>query len=259
MAGMRIRTSSDRTAAVGIGLMLLGMLLVVVGVFGSSSAQATQPNPEHKVTLCHATDSHSNPYVRINVDVASVLFHGHDGHNGPIFYAQIPKHQKWGDIIPPFNYGPGEQYAGKNWTSAGQTIWNANCQLTPSTTTTSEQGSTTLPSSTTTTTTAEQGSTTLPSSTTTTTTAEQSSTTLPSSTTTITTKTEGSTTTPTSSVTVKGEAITQSSTTTTTVAAARAKSLPFTGAATVPLLMGGFAMIGTGLALVRSRRRRTAI
>jgi hypothetical protein len=60
-------------------------------------------------------------------------------------------------------------------------------------------------------------------------------------------------------VNIKGEAITQSSTTTTTVAAARAQSLPFTGAATVPLLMGGITMIGTGLALLRSHRRRMAI
>jgi LPXTG-motif cell wall-anchored protein len=224
MAGMRIRMS-DRTSVVGIGVILLGMLLVVVGVFLPSSAHATQPNPEHKVTLCHATHSYSNPYVVINVDIASVLFHGHDGHDGPVFYAEIPKHHKWGDIIPPFNYGPGKQYAGKNW-SEGQAIWNADCQSTPSTPTTT--GSTTIPSSTTTTTSSTATS----------------------------TIAKGRATIPTSSVNVEGEAITKSST---TVAAAHRESLPATGSDAVPLSFTGLAMIATGLALVLSRRRNAAM
>ena len=108
---------------------------------------ATQPNPEHKVTLCHATDSYSHPYVRITVDVASVLHHGHDGHTGPVFYAAIPKHTKWGDVIPPFDFGPGEKYAGKNWTAVGIALFNNGCAgpSSPTTTTPSTAPPSTAP------------------------------------------------------------------------------------------------------------------
>src|SRR5215468_2094575 len=94
------KPSGGRTGAIGFGTIGLGVLFVLFGI-APTAANATKPNPEHKVTLCHATDSHSNPYVRITVDVAAVLHNGHDGHNGPVFYPAIPKHTKWGDIIPP--------------------------------------------------------------------------------------------------------------------------------------------------------------
>ena len=61
---------------------------------------------------------------------------GHDGHNGPVFYAAIPKQDKWGDIIPAFDFGPGEQYAGKNLPAEGQAILDNECILPCTTTTT---------------------------------------------------------------------------------------------------------------------------
>ena len=128
----------------GVGLMLAGALALGLSLVGMSAAGATKPNPEHKVTLCHRTASYSNPYVKITVDVASVLNrHGHDGHNGPVFYATIPKHTKWGDIIPSFDYGPGEQYAGKNLTTDGLAILDNGCKLPSSPTTTSASTTTT--------------------------------------------------------------------------------------------------------------------
>ncbi len=71
---------------------------------------------EEKVTLCHATGSSTNPYVRITVAAAGA-FNGH--------YSQ---HEDLGggDIIPPFTY-KGSTYS-LNWTSAGQSVFDKGCQ-----------------------------------------------------------------------------------------------------------------------------------
>ncbi|HTK16513.1 MAG TPA: hypothetical protein VL769_08985 [Acidimicrobiia bacterium] len=80
--------------------------------------------------------------------MASPLFEGHDGHNGPVFSPDLPKNAKWGDIIPAFDFGPDEQYAGKNLTTAGQAILDNGCVL-PGTTTTSASTTTGPPNVTT--------------------------------------------------------------------------------------------------------------
>jgi hypothetical protein len=64
------------------------------------------------VTICHATGSASNPYVRISPSAAGV-FHGHLGH------------QEGRDIVPPFVWN-GQSYS-ENWDTSGQAIWNAGC------------------------------------------------------------------------------------------------------------------------------------
>jgi hypothetical protein len=69
------------------------------------------------VTICHATGSSSNPYVRISPSAAGV-FHGHLGH------------QDGRDIVPPFTWN-GQTYS-ENWTDAGMAIYNAGCTV-PST------------------------------------------------------------------------------------------------------------------------------
>lgn len=80
-----------------------------------------------KVTLCHATDSWKNPYVEITVSAAGA-YHGHYlQHQGPIFSSSLPKHTKWGDIIPTFTYHS-NQYS-LNWTAEGQEIFNNGCQV----------------------------------------------------------------------------------------------------------------------------------
>ena len=94
------------------------------------------------MTLCHRTNSETNPYVRITVSINSVVkSHGHDGHNGPVFAVGMKSaHQKWGDIIPSFTYpsasGGTSSYGGKNW-PAGQAIFSAGCVLGQPTSTTS--------------------------------------------------------------------------------------------------------------------------
>lgn len=77
------------------------------------------------VTLCHATDSRKNPYVEITVNAAGA-YNGHLGHTGPIFSPSLPKHTKWGDIIPTFTYN-GQQYSLN--VPAGQTILDNHCQM----------------------------------------------------------------------------------------------------------------------------------
>ncbi len=114
-------------------LIALGAALALVG--GTAlAATAGAAGKDHKVTLCHATDSYTNPYVQITVDYHSVIQGGHGGHDGPIFDPVQPP--KWGDIIPPFDFGPDAQYAGMNWTPDGQATLANGCSPSIATTTT---------------------------------------------------------------------------------------------------------------------------
>ncbi|MFZ2024984.1 MAG: SdrD B-like domain-containing protein [Microgenomates group bacterium] len=85
---------------------------------------------EKKVTICHASDSQTNPYIEQKPNKSADVS-GHDGHNGVIWYPGIADHA-WGDIIPPFYY-VGGQYLGQNWDTAGQAIWNNGCVIPPTT------------------------------------------------------------------------------------------------------------------------------
>lgn len=112
-------------AVTGAALLILGATLV-------SGVLATPP-PGHKVTICHATNSDTNPYVVIDVDIASSGYvkAGHSDHTGPIWYAGAKDEKvKWGDIIPAYDYAPTTfHYPGLNWTDEGQAIWENDCQI----------------------------------------------------------------------------------------------------------------------------------
>jgi hypothetical protein len=105
-------------------------------------AQATQGDL-HKVTICHRTNSVTNPYVQIDVDEAAVDGDsGNDNgqgdhllkHLGPVWdanttYPTPHDGDQWGDIIPPF-YDDGVTltgYASRNWNDAGKAIFDNGC------------------------------------------------------------------------------------------------------------------------------------
>jgi hypothetical protein len=123
--------SRNWTLAAGF-ISTFGAIFAMTGG-GVLVASATQP-PNHRVTICHATGADSNPYVVVTPDIASAGFlqGGHDGHTGPIWVSgDQAAHQKWGDIIPPYQYvradGTTFVFGGLNWTAQGQAIWNNGC------------------------------------------------------------------------------------------------------------------------------------
>ena len=96
---------------------------------------------DHKVTICHSTNSATNPYVRITVDKNAVDGvsgnsqgnpHDHYGeHQGPVATSEAVAAQlksektKWGDIIPPV-----APHNGYNWTAEGRAIYDNGCNYT---------------------------------------------------------------------------------------------------------------------------------
>ncbi|HEX7017983.1 MAG TPA: hypothetical protein VF209_03695, partial [Patescibacteria group bacterium] len=94
---------------------------------------AQNSDPQNKIRICHATDSHTNPYTNPEVDQDAVDGDlGNDRgqgdhyleHNGPVWAPGIADHS-WGDIIPPI----AGVHEGKNWTAQGQAFWNNNCHI----------------------------------------------------------------------------------------------------------------------------------
>ncbi len=77
-----------------------------------------EPPETHKVDICHATASETNPYTENSVSWSSVdnvyeiKWNGHGNHDG--------------DIIPPF-----ADFPGQNWDQTGQDIYNNGCVLPP--------------------------------------------------------------------------------------------------------------------------------
>jgi hypothetical protein len=90
----------------------------------AGGAQRAKP-PQHKFTICHRTNSSTNPYNEITVDRDSLIRQGHLNHTGPIFTPTLKI--KWGDIIPPV---PPELPLGMNW-PAGAPILNNGCEVPP--------------------------------------------------------------------------------------------------------------------------------
>jgi len=96
---------------------------------------------EQKVTICHRTDSVTNPYEQISVSINAAdgsLGNGendHTHHTGPVATSQDvaqalkDAHEKWGDIIPPYDFDD-SSFPGLNWTTEGQAVYNNDCKYT---------------------------------------------------------------------------------------------------------------------------------
>ena len=138
-----------RRTAIGLaGVAAAAGAIMVLSAGGAtaapnSPAQAPKGTGGQQQQICHRTNSNTNPYVSIHPDVSSIVKKsGHDGHNGPIWDPTLKaQHIKWGDIIPPFDYGNNQHYDGKNWTAEGQAIFNNGCVI-PSTQTSTPPEST---------------------------------------------------------------------------------------------------------------------
>lgn len=115
--------------------MGFGVPSIVAGLLLFSTADAAPG--QLKVTICHRTNSASNPYVSITVASDAV-----DGdldndrgqgdhlmeHTGPVFDPAVHTNgDDWGDIIPVVDWING--HPGMNWNQAGQDIWNNGCNL----------------------------------------------------------------------------------------------------------------------------------
>ena len=106
---------------------------------GSFSAEGTsEPCVERKITICHRTNSTSNPYEQIEVAVSAADgIAGNSGqspdhygeHQGPLASSEAiaialkQDKENWGDIIPPI----GDVHDGLNWTAEGQAMWENGC------------------------------------------------------------------------------------------------------------------------------------
>lgn len=115
-----------RASSLMAALILLAQMAIPVTVGAT---------PSGKVVICHATDSHNNPYTTNDINTSSVdednnqYLNGHGDHTGPVWESGIADHS-WGDIIPPFtNPLTGTSFPGQNWTSQGQAIWNNGCKI----------------------------------------------------------------------------------------------------------------------------------
>ncbi|MHB1261119.1 MAG: hypothetical protein ACYC2H_05325 [Thermoplasmatota archaeon] len=118
-------------------LVIAGTLALVAGMI-LFTVTATKPPTDDDHTICHATGSASNPYVVNSPDKEGV----HDGHLGE-------SHQNGDDIVPPFTYH--NETHSQNWDAAGQAIFDNDCNVPTSSTSTSTSETTTTTSETTTT------------------------------------------------------------------------------------------------------------
>jgi hypothetical protein len=108
----------------------LAVIALAAGAFafaGSSASAAA-----NKVTICHRTNSDSNPYVEISPAANGVL-NGHAAQHDDLFIwtpTLKATGQKWGDIIPAFGDFPGlnlTTQGGYNGTTTGQQILDNGC------------------------------------------------------------------------------------------------------------------------------------
>jgi hypothetical protein len=113
------------------GVALAGSVAMIsgAGVLLGGFASTANAAPPDTVTICHATDSNTHPYVTEHPAKDGGDIDGHSTHTGPIWDATLKAQGiQWGDIIPPFDF-EGGSYPGLNWDAAGQAIYNNGCKI----------------------------------------------------------------------------------------------------------------------------------
>jgi len=111
-------------------LIMAGGVVLMLPSPGNAAVNDNRGNKNDKQTICHATNSDTNPYV-VNTPNKNGDVSGHADHTGPIWDATLKAaHISWGDIIPPFAYndhGDAALFPGLNWSTEGQAIFNNGC------------------------------------------------------------------------------------------------------------------------------------
>lgn len=113
---------TNNSLANGQNWTVSGMAIYNNGCVPPTGGQGGGDEDEDTVSLCHATDSNTNPYEKISVSTDGAYNGHYTQHKGDIYPGTSGK---WGDIIPPFNYS-GHSYS-LNWTTAGQATYNNGC------------------------------------------------------------------------------------------------------------------------------------
>lgn len=104
-----------QTTAIIVAIFLAASALLTFSV----NANAAQSD---KITICHATNSETNPYVQITVSENSTALAGHEGHTGSIWTpGDKAADVTWGDIIPtePDVVGLNDTATGRAWLANG--------------------------------------------------------------------------------------------------------------------------------------------
>jgi hypothetical protein len=105
--------------------MIASILILGVGSFISLNTSSAIKTSK-KITICHATNAVTNPYVEVRVDIDAADNHDnrldHQRHVGPIFTDGLTE---WGDIIPPIE----GNMDGLNWNEFGAAIYNNGCKM----------------------------------------------------------------------------------------------------------------------------------
>ena len=132
MVSTRKATLLHRTVLLAVAPFVVGSLIPAAATAdkgsptpgpsrgGASHARADEPD---KVTICHRTNSRTNPYDQIVVSTSAAIS-SHAYHVGPIFGPDV---EEWGDIIPPIR--PGLPH-GLNWPE-GRAILHNGCEMDP--------------------------------------------------------------------------------------------------------------------------------
>ena len=138
-----------RTFRTGLAATAAGILVAVTGLVaapasaGQGQGQGQGTAERGSVTICHRTNSPSNPYTKNRVSYrptdGAIVGNDHVSHGGPAFdytadpadadypYTTPRDGDQWGDIIPPYEWDGGSYPGSRAWQIGGAAILEADC------------------------------------------------------------------------------------------------------------------------------------